>query len=313
VTMSKPFVASGWTMAVLKLRRMIVSMAAVIGLDSPATLIRADTSAVNGRGGLAVVRGRDGRSVVTRAYATSPLRLLMPKNHGSAAWVYTSSYGGGLVDGDRVVLEVDVGPGAAAFLSTQASTKVYRSPRGTSTELHARVSTDGLLAVIPDPTVCFAAARYQQVQSFDLSPRSGLVLVDWVSSGRHVSGERWAFHEYVARLRARVQGKVVLHDALALRAEDGDLRERLGRIDVLAVGLVLGSRLRERAAEILARVAAIPVRRRPEQLVTATPVGEGGCLLRVAGTSVEQTARAMREHLGFLPGLLGDDPWARKW
>ena len=175
---------------------MIGSMAAVIGLDSPAALIRAETSAVNGRGRLAVVRGRDGRSAVTRAYTTSPLRLLMPKNHGSAAWIYTSSYGGGLVDGDRIVLEVDVGPGAAAFLSTQASTKVYRSPRGTGSELHARVSADGLFAVIPDPAVCFAAARYGQIQSFDLSARSGLVLVDWVSSGRHVSGERWAFHEY---------------------------------------------------------------------------------------------------------------------
>ena len=57
----------------------------------------------------------------------------------------------------------------------------------------------------------------------------------------------------------------------------------------------------------------MPIRRRPEQLVAATPVGDGGCLLRVAGTSVEQAARTVREYLGFLPGLLGDDPWARKW
>ncbi len=237
----------------------------------------------------------------------------MPQNHGSAAWVYTSSYGGGLVDGDRIALDVDVGPGAAAFLSTQASTKVYRSPRGTSTELHARISTEGFLAVIPDPTVCFAASRYEQVQSFDLSEGSGLVLVDWVSSGRHASGERWAFHEYVARLRARVEGRLVLHDALALRGDDGDLRDRLGRFDVLAVLLILGMRLRDRAAELAARVAEMPVVRRSGQVASATPVGEGGCLVRVAGTSVEQTARTVREYLGFLPRLLGDDPWARKW
>lgn len=263
-----------------------------------------------------MVRGCGGRSVVTRAYATSPLRLLTPKNHGSAAWVYTSSYGGGLVDGDRVALNVDVGPGAAVFLSTQASTKVYRSrrsPQGTSTELHACIATEGLLAVIPDPIVCFAASRYRQVQSFDLAADGGLVVLDWVSSGRHASGERWAFHEYVARLRARVDGKLVLHDVLALRAGDGDLRERLGRFDVLAVLLILGTRLRERAAEVAARVAEIPVRRRPEQLAATTPVGKCGCLLRVAGTSVEQTARTIREYLGFLPVLLGDNPWARKW
>jgi urease accessory protein len=290
-----------------------VTMAAVIHLDPRPTVTAEGADTAHGRGALAVVRGFGGQSVVTRAYATSPLRLLMPKNHGSAAWVYTSSYGGGLVDGDRIALDVDIGPGAAAYLSTQASTKVYRSPQGTSSELHARISTEGLLAVIPDPIVCFAASRYRQVQSFDLSADSGLVLVDWVSSGRHASGERWAFHEYTARLRARVDGRLVLHDALALRDDDGDLQDRLGRFDVLAVVLLLGMRLRDRAAELAARVAEMPVLRRPEQLTSATAVGESGCLLRVAGASVEQTARTVRGFLGFLPGLLGDDPWARKW
>ena len=58
-----------------------------------------------GTGLLDVVRV-DRRSVVRRAYATSPLRLLTPKNHGSAAWVYASSYGGGLVGGDDLRLTV---------------------------------------------------------------------------------------------------------------------------------------------------------------------------------------------------------------
>ncbi|MEQ1574044.1 MAG: urease accessory protein UreD [Vicinamibacterales bacterium] len=282
-------------------------------LDSPAFRTAADATAAHGRGELTVVRGREGQSVVTRAYSTSPLRLLTPKNHGSAAWIYTSSYGGGLVDGDRIELDLDIGPGAAAFVSTQASTKVYRSSRGASTELHARISPGGLLALVPDPVVCFADARYKQIQSFALSADSGLVVVDWVSSGRHASGERWAFHEYVARVRAEVDGKVVLHDALALRRDDGNLQDRLGRVDVLAMVMILGKPLRERSAEVVRTVAEIPVRRRPEQLISAAQVGEWGCVVRIAGASVERAARTIREYLGFLPDLLGDDPWARKW
>ncbi len=57
----------------------------------------------------------------------------------------------------------------------------------------------------------------------------------------------------------------------------------------------------------------MPLTRRSDQLIAAAPVGDGGCLLRVAGTSVEQAARTIRGYLGFVPGLLGDDPWARKW
>jgi urease accessory protein len=282
-------------------------------VDSVSSSPWGPAAALNGHGRLSVCRAPDGRSVVTQAYATSPLRLLTPKNHGSAAWVYTSSYGGGLVNGDRIVLDVNIGPGAAALLSTQASTKVYRSPQGTSTELHARIAADGLLAVVPDPVVCFAAARYRQLQSFELSPDGGLVLVDWMSSGRHAAGERWEFHEYVAQLRVRVGGQLVLDDALALRRDQGDLLERLGRFDALAVLLILGTPMREPAAELAARVAAIPVLRRPGQIVAAATVGECGCLVRLAGASAELTATTIRDYLGFLPGLLGEDPWARKW
>ena len=57
-------------------------------------------SARPGTGFLDVARV-ERRSVVRRAFATSPLRLLTPKNHGSAAWVYASSYGGGLLGGDQ--------------------------------------------------------------------------------------------------------------------------------------------------------------------------------------------------------------------
>ena len=49
-----------------------------------------------------------GQSRVTRAFAASPLRLLTPRNHGPASWIFTSTFGGGLVGGDAVFLEVDV-------------------------------------------------------------------------------------------------------------------------------------------------------------------------------------------------------------
>ena len=268
---------------------------------------------VAGRGELTVVRGRDGRSVASRLYATSPLRLLTPGNHGQAAWIYTSSHGGGLVDGDHVVVDIDIGAGAAAFVSTQASTKVYRSARGTSAELHARIGPGGLLVVAPDPIVCFAASRYRQIQQLDLSADGSAVHVDWLSSGRHARGERWAFSEYRSRLRVRQEGTLVVHDSLALRAEDGDLPARLGRFDVLGTVLLLGAPLRDHAEAILTRVARTRVCQRADQLLAATPVGDSGCLLRFAGTSVDAAYRMLRDHLGFVPELLGDDPWARKW
>jgi len=155
----------------------------------------AETAPRAGRGDISVVLGADGRSRASRLYATSPLRLLTPANHGHAAWLYASSYGGGLVDGDRVSVEVAVECGASAFLSTQASTKVYRSQSGTESRLQARVADGAMLVLAPDPVVCYAGSRYTQWQHVALEPGGSLVLVDWVTSGRRAAGERWQFEE----------------------------------------------------------------------------------------------------------------------
>ena len=58
------------------------------------------------------------------------------------------------------------------------------------------MGSDALLAVIPDPVTCFSTARYVQKQVFRISSDSSLVIVDWVTSGRHESGEKWDFDLY---------------------------------------------------------------------------------------------------------------------
>jgi urease accessory protein len=266
----------------------------------------------SGQGRLAIVR-QGSRSVVTRAFATSPLRLLTPVNHGEAAWIYASSYGGGLVDGDRLDVAIDVGPGAAAFISTQAATKVYRSPRGTSSELRASVAPQGLLVVAPDPVVCFAGARYRQVQRFGVADGGSLVVTDTVVSGRSAAGGRWAFCEYQSLIEVIAGDRLLVHDTVALREGDGSLAQRLGRFEVLALAVLFGRPLRREAERIVAASSAQRVTRQADQLMTASPLGEDGCILRLAGTSLERVARAVRELLQFVPDRLGDNPWTRKW
>ena len=265
-----------------------------------------------GRGRVAVGRAR-GRSVVQRAYATSPLRLLTPKNYGHAAWIYTSSYGGGMVDGDDIAIEASVGSGATALLSTQSATKVYRSPRGTRMTLDADVCEDGLLVVAPDAVICFAGSRYHQTQRVTIAGGGGLVLLDWVTSGRRESGERWRFTEYVSRTVVHLEGRLVVHDAVALRASDGPLAERFGRYDVLAVAVLIGRGLADEGERLDARVRDMPVERQADRLIAFSQIAPGGGVLRIAGRTVEDVDRAVRDLLGFVPRLLGDNPWARKW
>jgi urease accessory protein len=255
----------------------------------------------------------DRRSVVRRAFATSPLRWLTPRNHGPAAWVYASSYGGGLVGGDTLRVTVTVGRGASAFVSSQASTKIYRSRDRTSAELTATVSAGGQLVLWPDPVVCYAGSTFRQAQCVDLDGDASLILVETMTSGRRAAGERWQFVEYANRITVRQDGRVVLFDSTRLSGLESNLAARMGRFDVLSSVAIIGPRFRENARAIADTLAARAIECRADLLVSAAPVGDSGCLLRVIGRSTEQVAGMVRGHLSFLSCVLGDDPWTRKW
>jgi len=259
-----------------------------------------------------------GRTAVTRAQATYPLKLLLPRPRRRAAWVFTSTFGGGLVDGDEVDLEVRVGPKASCVLTTQSATKVYRSSAGNGCRqvLNAVVDDQSLLLLVPDPVICFAEAKYEQVQRVDMASGGGLVAVEWLSSGRRERGERWAFVRYRSRFDVHVDRDHVLAETLLLDPVDGPIasRYRMGAFDCLAVVVLVGQALSD-ATERLVRAGGSSVVGNDGEctfLEAVSPIRHGA-ILRVLGPTPERVGQYLRDKLSFLADHLGEAPWARKW
>jgi urease accessory protein len=256
---------------------------------------------------------RAGAATVLRgAYAESPLRLLTPRNHGSAAWVYTATLGGGLVDGDRVRLRISVGAGARAFVSTQGPTRVYRSPAGCESQTVATVESGAALVLAPDPTACFAGARYRQRTELDLAEAGSAASWDILTSGRSARGERWAFDRCALGLALRRGGQTLLDECWLLEPEHGPLRDRLGRFEALATLLLAGPLFGPARDELRSRIEARPVGARSALLESASALAADVMVVRFAAASVEELVRALRARLAAIPLLLGDDPWARR-
>lgn len=275
-----------------------------------------------GAGRIEVTRA-DGASAVVGLAARAPLHLLVPRPRGLAAWAYAATFGGGLVAGDTVSLAVNVGPGARALLGTQASTKVYRSEGLPARQhLEARVDEGALLAVLPDPVVCFAGAVYAQRQRFDLAPGASLLFVDGLGAGRAARNERWRFASYRSVTEVYAAGRLLAREALVLDdGPEGSIAQRLGRFDALAFVVLLGPLLEATARVIVAQLgdrrvelspgAAVAPTRAPILLASASPVA-GGAVIRVAAERPEDIANFLRNLLETVPTLLGDDPWARR-
>jgi urease accessory protein len=261
-----------------------------------------------------------GQSAVTSAYAASPLKLLLPRPRGRCVWGYFSNFGGGYLAGDQTEVTVRVGNRARCFLSSQSSTKVYRNPQAIPCghRLRAELGERAILVLAPDAVQAFAGSRYLQRQEFHLGPGSGLVLVDWVCAGRSARGERWAFTRFQSRNEVFRGPERMLLDSVLLDPTDGALEgpQRLGRFNCLALVLIVGEPFRDQASRCLAETNALPVHCRAPLVCSGSPLGAGlgpGVLLRLAGERWETVAAQVRRHLGFLPEVLGDDPWERKW
>jgi urease accessory protein len=253
-----------------------------------------------------------GRSAVTALFAEAPLKLLAPKNHGRAAWVYQSSLGGGFVGADALAVRVDVGEGAALFFGSQASSKVYRETDGRFT-LDARVSAGGVLVSWPDPVVCFEGARLTQGQHVTLGAGASLLLVDALAAGRVARGERWAFTHLSSRLEVLDDaGRPLVREATRLSPEAGPLEARLSGVEALAT-VVFGGPAFAALGETVARaLSAEPLR--PQLPMLSVGQARGLWVLRAAAATTESLQEVLHGHL--LPGLvaaLDEDPFARKW
>ncbi|HYG66032.1 MAG TPA: urease accessory protein UreD [Anaeromyxobacteraceae bacterium] len=265
--------------------------------------------------GRAAIARCDGASAVVACASTSPLRLLVPRARGDLAWLVAANHGGGLVAGDAIAIGLDVGAGATALLSTQASTKVYRSPGPhgptASQRIDARVAAGGVLAILPHPVSPFEGARYAQSARLELAPGASVAWLDAVTAGRVARAERWAARAFRSRTEVTVGGRVVATDALRLAPGDGaPVAERLAGFELVATAIVLGPAFAHGARALVAALGATPAARGERLLAAASPLADG-LVLRVASADVEAGLLFLRDRLRFVTGLIGADPFAR--
>jgi len=140
---------------------------------------------------------------------------------GSGAMVHLNNVSGGVVAGDRLGLEVQVGAGAAAQLTTTGATRLYRHRAGAEdSEQHARFSVgDGaMLEYLPDMVIPYAGSRHVQRTEIRLGRGSTLVWWGVLAPGRLAAGERFAFERLRVRTEVYAASRPVLREDYCLES-----------------------------------------------------------------------------------------------
>lgn len=147
-----------------------------------------------GRLDLGFARDPAGRSFLARQFSSYPFHIGRPFHLDSGptqgmATLYIQSCSGGLYTQDDLSISVDVGDGAQAHLTTQASTIVHRATRGPSRQsIRIRAGEGALMEYLPDPTILFPDARLEATLRLELAPTACAILFDSFLAHRFEGG-----------------------------------------------------------------------------------------------------------------------------
>ena len=255
------------------------------------------------------------KSAVLTARAGNPLKLLIPQQNAQAVWAYTTSYGGGIVSGDDIRLDVKVDRDARLFCGTQASTKVFkqRDPHEiTRQQLTATCADKSVLVSLPDPVVCFAGAVFEQSQIFHCTKTSSLLAVDWFTAGRIARGERWAFNSLTSRMQLWIDDQLVLDDPLQLRDEAAHLSitRRMQQFNIFGSVILVGPEMHPLCERLEQRLHAA-LRPQARVLESVSPI-TGGCVWRFAAEDIDEMQSLLFSHVDDCKNAMGGDPWRRR-
>ena len=163
---------------------------------------------------------RGERTVVVDQFWRIPLQVMPPsyQDEDGQAFLYLLNPTGGIVQGDRLDVEIRLRAGAQVLVTTQSATKVYRVERDCARETNRFVvEAGGLLEYLPDQTIPYAAATFRRSTHVDAHRTATVIVGEILSAGRVARGEAFEFTRVETELCITTDGVMRLLDRLDLR------------------------------------------------------------------------------------------------
>jgi urease accessory protein len=161
----------------------------------------------SGRASIHLACSDSSKTAIDRLETKAPLlvqRALYPDGGlPKMAYVYLMSSSGGVLQGDRLEVEIEVDENAMARITTQSATKIYRMDKGYALQkVKIKAAGGSYVEFMPRQLIPYRSSRYCQEVTIMASPSSTVLYCETISAGRVASGERFDFDVCFLRMRA---------------------------------------------------------------------------------------------------------------
>lgn len=219
------------------------------------------------------------------------------------AWLFMITTSGCVLQGDRLALDVTLGPGARAHLTTQSATKVHSMDANFALQTQSISLADGAyLEFLPEPLIPHRRARFLSETRITVAPTATLLYGEIVQAGRkhHHPDECFGLTLLSLAVGAeRPDGRTLFTEKLVIEPARRPLRQTgvMDSFDVFGNVVLLAPK--DAADRIHARVDA--------DVDAANSVAFGAChlpnnaglIFKVLGRETAQVKAKVREFWGI--------------
>ena len=176
-----------------------------------------------------------GKTVISKLRTRAPLlvqKALYPdSNLPGMAHAYLMSSAGGILQGDRMEIDIIAGSGTSSRITTQAATKIYKMNKGYAAQNVTISAHDtSYLEFIPYQIIPFKSSRFCQQVDIRVGRNTTMVYTETISAGRTASGENFDFDIFFLKMAVRdCKGNLLFADAAKLEPGRDDLAGLFGR------------------------------------------------------------------------------------
>ncbi|MPZ54962.1 MAG: urease accessory protein [Rhizobiales bacterium] len=209
------------------------------------------------------------------------------------------SNSGGILQGDRYTIEIDLADGTEAHITTQAATKIHEMDANFATQTQdIALATGSYLEYLPHPVIPHRHARFASRTRIVIEQSATLLYSEILMPGRkyYGDGEVFAYDLFSSSIRAeRPDGKALFAERFIVEPQISDVGNVavMGRFDVFANVLLLTPKTHtDRIFEQVAPV--IDVERGWAAGLGRLP-GEAGLIYKVLGMESQLVRAKVRE------------------
>ena len=137
--------------------------------------------------------------------------------------------GGGIVEGEKYKIAVEVKDDTRALITTQAAGKVYKCENGHESlqETIIKLHENSILEYITDPLILYKDANYRQENNIYMKKNSTLIYTDGITSGWSPDKRKFQYEKAKLKTNVYMDGKTVLLDNMLIDPREDNI-EGLG-------------------------------------------------------------------------------------